>query len=592
MSSSQFILGYACERADEMSAEELTIRWDAATRHLEGVAGTDLVRTTVGDGRTGFAVWQHTRKVMGWPMVATRGGEAAGWLHIPAAAGRPEDGVDAIDLARGLTSGAIDRVTMGAPAAALHWSCEGLRIVNDRLGMVRLYEIVVPNFGTVWSSRPGLAHVFAGIEPVLTQSTWNDMATLGWPSDGEVHLGNGRQLPASTSIHARADGTMTSRCDRDEWIQSTIEGGVPSLAEAGQGMVRFLGTAAWWQGKPVADLSGGKDSRVTAAAAIRAGVIDTVRTVNTDTGEVETARGLLGLAGDPVSHRVDDVVEPKKPEGSTMDRYISMQIAWEGAYNARSAYRSTPFVGFRPSTAPRINGLGGEAVQGRTTLSPAWEKKLTGQGAEVGLERLAQMVRTGGGGVESEAIESSVTSTLRLAGQSTSLGLFSAFNVVDFFYHFSKMPFWSMPQATGSTLLPFYSPEMLPRTMWAIPNAMTEYGRLHRDILRELMPQWADEPFYKGSARTRATPWMWENADWEGVKPLIMEGAAALKTFAVQEIENFIGKVHDGEGNTRHEIAFTRVLWEMSFREYADEIGRQAVATSREVERLRPGKQL
>ena len=82
---------------------------------------------------------------------------------------------------------------------------------------------------------------------------------------------------------------------------------------------------------------------------------------------------------------------------------------------------------------------------------------------------------------------------------------------------------------------------------------------------------------------------MWENADWEGIEPLIMEGAAALETFSLQEIENFIGKVRDGGGNGRHETAFARVLWEMSFREYADEIGRQAAATSREVERVRTG---
>lgn len=589
MSSSQFILAYACERKEEMSAEELAIRWNAATRHLEDVAATSLEFSRAGDGRTGFAVWQQARKVMTWPMFAERGGEAAGWLHVPAAAGRPEDGVDAVELARGLSTGAIDRVTMGAPAAAVHWSEDGLRIVNDRLGMVRLYEIVVPGFGMVWSSRPGLAHIFAGLQPALSQSTWNDMATLGWPSHGTAHLGNGGQMPASTSVHAGADGTTSSQCDRDEWIRSIIEDGVPSLAEGGLGMVDSLSTAAWWEGRPVADLSGGKDSRVTAAAAIRAGVVDTVRTVNTDTGEVEAARRLLALAGDPVRHRVDSVVEPKKPEGSAMDRYISMQRAWEGAYNARSAYRSRPFTGFRPASAPRINGLGGEAVQGRTLLNPAWEKKMTDQGAEVGRERLTQMVRSGGGGVGGEVIEDSVASTLRLADQSGEVGLQSAFNVVDFFYHFSKMPYWSMPQATGSTLLPFYAPQMLPRTMWAIPNAMTEYGRLHRDVLRELMPQWADEPFYKGSARTRATPWMWENADWEGIEPLIMEGAAALETFSLQEIENFMGKVRDGGGNGRHETAFARVLWEMSFREYADEIGRQAAATSREVERVRTG---
>jgi hypothetical protein len=587
MSSSQFVLAYACERPDAMSPEELRLRRDAATAHMEDVAATPLDRVDVGDGRTGLIVWQHPKQAISWPMVSTRGDEAAAWLHVPAAAGSREDAGDPMMLARGVTEGTIDPVELGAPCAALHWSPDGLRIVNDRLGMVRLYVFEVPGFGYVWSSRPGLAHIFAGLVPELQQSVWNDMATLGWAGDGSAHLGNGRQMPASTRVHVSPQGATSVDSDRDQWILATADGDVPSMAEGARGMVRSLGIASWWPGKPVADLSGGKDSRVTAAAAIRAEIVDTVRTVNTDTGEVDTARELLRLADDPVEHRIDPVVQPKKPEGSVLDRYLSTQRAWEGAYNARSAYRTNPFKGFRPAATPRINGLGGEAVQGRTLLSPAWEAKMEGQGPELGRQRLSAMIRSGAVGVTEENIEDSVRSAMLFGDDAERLGMTSSFMVVDHFFNFSKMPYWSMPQAAMNTLLPFYAPQMLPRAIWATFRPNVEYGRLHRDLLREILPAWAGEPFYKGSAKTRATPWMWENEDWKDLSETILDGVSTLETFNRPRVEQYVADANDGKGSVKFELVLSRVMWELSFREFALEIARLAEDTARRATEIR-----
>ncbi|WP_377019616.1 hypothetical protein [Brachybacterium sp. GCM10030252] len=521
-------------------------------------------------------------------MVASRSDEAAAWLHVPVAAGGADSAVDPIMLARNFADGTADPVEMGAPCAAFHWTrSAGLKIVNDRLGMVRLYSFDVPGFGHVWSSRPGLAHVFGGLAPRFEQSTWNDMATLGWSSEGRAHLGNGRQLTASTRIHVAPDGTTSTTSDRDRWIHSTGSGDIPTLAEGAHGMLRSLASASWWAGKPIADLSGGKDSRVTAAAALRAGVIDAVRTVNTDSGEVETARELLRLTDFPVEHRVDQVLEPKKPKGRVLDRYISFQRAWEGAYNARSAYRTNQFEGFRPSSAPRINGLGGEAVQGMTLLSPGWREKLEGKGPELGRERLAAMIKSGGPGVTSDGIDDSIQSSLRFADEAEGLGMTTSFMVVDFFYNFSKMPYWSMPQATESTLLPFYAPQMIPRVISAMFKPSIEYGRLHRDILREILPEWSQVPFYKGSAKTRATPWMWENEDWSELSETILDGVSGLDTFSEPSVRKFVEDAEAGKGNVRFELVFSRAMWELSFREYAQEVARLASDTLRRVKEVR-----
>lgn len=583
MSSSQFVLGYACTRPDPMSPAELRVRLDASSAHLETVVKEPIVRVDIGDERTGLSAWPYLRPGSAWPVMAVRDGEAAAWLHTPSAAGPASEGEDPIDLARSLIDGDTARAEIGAPCAALYWSPAGLRIANDRLGMVRLYEFEVEGFGYVWSSRPGLAHIFCGMAPRLEQPTWDDMATLGWSADGRAHLGNGSQLRASTTVVARSTGKIHRYSDLEEWLTAARDGEIPSLGEGARGMVRSVGAASWWRQAPVADLSGGKDSRVTAAAAIRAGVVDTVRTVNTDTGEVATARELLRLAGNPVKHRVDQVLEPSRPEGGVLARYLSMQRAWEGAYNARSAYRSPEFHGFAPALAPRINGLGGEAIQGRTMVSPAWRDKLEGQGESAGRSRLAQMVRSGSGGVAEASVEGSLASVGRIVDSASRLGLDGAFMVVDFFYHFSKMPFWSLPQASANTLLPFYSPQMLPRTMSSLFHPAPEYGQHHREILRELQPAWADVPFYKGSVQTRGTPWMWENGDWSEISSTICDGVGGLETFHPGAVTEFVDQASSGNGGVRHELALTRVMWEISFREYAREVTEAAERTARDV---------
>ena len=126
----------------------------------------------------------------------------------PAAAGSPTDSVDPVRLAGDITDGRLDRIEMGAPAAAIYWSHDGMRIANDRLGMVRLYQFDVPGFGIVWSSRAGMAHIFSGLAPAVEQSTWSEIATLGWNISGRSHLGNGRQMLASTTVRVNARGKL------------------------------------------------------------------------------------------------------------------------------------------------------------------------------------------------------------------------------------------------------------------------------------------------------------------------------------------------------------------------------------------------
>ena len=163
----------------------------------------------------------------------------------------------------------------------------------------------------------------------------------------------------------------------------------------------------------------------------------------------------------------------------------------------------------------------------------------------------------------------------------------TAFQVIDYFYHFSKMPFWSQPQVSPATLLPFYSPKMMPRTMWSLKNPFEEYGQSHRELLRHILPAWADVPFYKGSPKSRSIPWMWQNPDWEDLRDTVRDGVTSLESFSPAKVERLIVDAESGEGLSRHEIGLARVMWELSLREFANEIAVVAKRTADGVKQIR-----
>lgn len=293
MANKQFVLAYASEAP--MSAEVLAARIGQATHHVRHLMQGTVSCTSVGDNQTGFIVWTTDAQTCTWPSVVVGEHEGAAWLHVPSAAGSPKAGIDSLSLAREAVTGELPRVELGAPCAAIHWRNGEIKIVNDVLGMCRLYSFDMPNFGRIWSTRYGLAHIFSGTQPTVDNQTWAGMATLGWTTTGRTHMGNGSQLMPYTRVCATSANDVTEDRQLHDWMRSILQADEPDITEAALDMSQSLERAGWWPQPPVADLSGGKDSRLTAAAAIRAGAADAVRTIDTDSGEVSTASQLVAL---------------------------------------------------------------------------------------------------------------------------------------------------------------------------------------------------------------------------------------------------------------------------------------------------------
>ncbi|MEX5275306.1 hypothetical protein RF638_15370 [Kocuria sp. CPCC 205235] len=579
MTSKQFVLSYATNTP--MLGRELETRIQGASRHVAGLLGDSFSVTHIGDNRSGFVVWESEGTRVTWPAVVKNDNEGAAWLHIPAVAGTPDDAQDALSLARNVMSGRVDRVELGAPCAAIYWNNGQLRIVNDNLGMVRFFEYDMPDFGTVWCTRSGLAHVFAAVEPAMDDQAWAGMATLGWNATGRTHMGSGRQLPPRSKISVNSSGGVLTTQTSHDWMRSVLAGPEPSMAVAARDMSHSLSRALWWPQPAIADLSGGKDSRVTAAAAIRSGAVHRLRTMDTDSGEVMTAKQLVGLLDTAVQHSIAPVSQPASRGDDLLNRYKLLHQAWEGAYNARTAYRTSAVKTFKYAAAPKINGLGGEAMQGKSLLGGKWDERLRGADIEVGFERLEHMVRVGAGSSD-EAGDKVVDEVRAFKTGAIEMKFTNAYAFMDYFYNRSKMPFWSLPLAQENYLLPYYSARMLERIIWS-NKYPRKYGEMHKEILRSLVPAWSEIAFYKPSARTRSVSWMWENSDWAEARQVVEEGRSSSNHYSEKKISTYLARVDGGAGSVKEETAFSRILWERTFRDYVMRVASEAARVKREV---------
>ncbi len=251
-------------------------------------------------------------------------------------------------------------------AGALDRRAGRLVIVNDLLGAGRLYEGITPRL-TVWSNRLGAVPLFLGAAPHASVRGWCHFAAAAW-FIGEPTLGGGRLpgprrdrrrgLPRAGSSAAPPERSRPrSRLARPRgtrWSRAAVEG--MKAAAAG---------AAGRDDEPLRiDLSGGRDSRLAAAAAIAAGV--DVRLVTSDLvpGEADVARELVSRLPDPPPHDVRwGGDEQKEYERDAFERARAVHLVHDGMRHAAKLRGKNDL----PQPMPHgttITGHGGEIAHG------------------------------------------------------------------------------------------------------------------------------------------------------------------------------------------------------------------------------------
>lgn len=580
MSSFQFVLAYRSSRA--MSLRERQVRIAHTTAHLESLVKYPLHVSHVGDEYLGLIAWTQSDSVTcSWPQMATRGNEGVAWLHFPY---RVDVGVtDAFDLGDYLARNTEEIPEFGAPLGLIFYTPGRLTIANDVFALARLAEFEFDDL-TVWSTRAGVAHIFSGVSPKRNDDALAGLATINWPVAGHWPIGQGRHLPGLCVIHATRVG-INHTSNHANWVERTLHSDLPSTTDVAMGMRACLKMASHYQGSPTADLSGGKDSRVIAAAALTAGVTDTVETIDKDPGEVAVAQELVGKTDFSVNHVIRPVeTKHQVSETPLMQRLRGWARSHEGHMISVSAMNTAAATRRASPKKARFNGLGGEAMQGGNFAPERWRQRAQGKGIQFALGR-AHTLASRYSAIDAGKCELVAERLGDRVRDAASMGISTPVGQVGYIYLIEEMPYWSLPFSMREMLVPFYC---APLTKYMIQSLMSpfEYGHLHRRFLKELIPEWANVDFYRGSPKTNRSPLMWERSDWHELASLIAQEAENSDTFNERAVADLLTNARDGHGGKTENVVFSRILWQKAIEDYRDELCMRAGKTAEEVAQL------
>ncbi|WP_136518563.1 hypothetical protein [Cellulomonas telluris] len=545
---------------------------------------------TAGDTTSGLVTWRTPGTAVEWRSDVQRAADAVAWVHVPSVPA----GVTYADegaLADAVLDGGLDVARVAPPFAVARWRPRSVELRNDLLGLVRLFHFSMPD-GDVWSTRMGLAHVFMGERPRRNPQAWAGMATIGWAPGGSTQVGVGRHLRGGTHVRATVDDAgirVDERARFTEWLHDVRGVPLPPDESVVADMRTVMASALRWPEAPRADLSGGKDSRLIAAVGVSSGAVRTVRTVNSDHGEVETARRLVSALPFAVTH----VVTEKRPAQATDDRWlalVSQHAAWEGRYLASAAYGARPFTGFRPSARASFNGLGGEVLSGGALWTGAWRERMLAAPAARAAERLQSLVAASPRTTR-DAQELTVALLSGVTEEAASAGVTTAGGVLDLVYLRDRMPHWVNTFATGAVICPLFAPSLLPRGAHSV-GAPTPDGSLHSRFIAAAMPSWAGIPFYKPTGQQRlARPRAWEEPDWPVMRARLAEAAEESPDVTPALVDDVDRAVDEGTAGKAVETAVHRVLFGYAFDEYVRRLAqesRRAAEAIAEARRVTP----
>src|SRR5436190_4483548 len=561
--------------ADAIDAALERVRSHYSQLYAEPLTGGSRTSPTVG-----MALWRREDPRLRWPCWAEEGGiavastnAATGWERV---VGVVDPARAPLELGRALAKDPERLVELNPPfvLAILDSDAGRLVIVNDFLATARFYELRTPS-GWVWSNRLGALPLFAGIPPELDPDGWAIHAAAGWflgtttPLGGAVKVGPGSAI----NVVSGPSGATVTHTETGA-VRQLVAPRRASLAEqasaaAGQSVALARSIGEVWDVAPTINLSGGRDSRISAAGAIAAGLEAKFRTMDIEPGEVDAARQLLGAAAPSLELEVLEM-ESGDPDDSLAERIRGIHLVHDGLANPMGGQGALelPQRGF---VAPLVTGHGGEVAHGfyydaarlRRELWPATRKRL--------LHRLVRSGRQRHNSAREEAYALYLKEVERTLDEGRAHGVRGA-SLLDYYYLAERLPHRAGLGSRSDRYSACCTPAFVRGAFDLSPRQRTG-AALHRSVLEELMPAWNAIPFFHGGGgrmRPMRRQRIWErprhSADME---EMLASPELWSDVFEPERIQGMWREARAGEGHSHYEAAFMRIAWRVCFAEHA-----------------------
>ncbi|WP_226344668.1 hypothetical protein [Agilicoccus flavus] len=543
----------------------------------------------------GLALWEAAESPSRWPAWSQAPGRAVASLYAPLGVERVVGAIPLPDaplaLAEALRSDPAAMLRIAPPfvLAHLHAEADALTLHTDALGVGRLFEVTTP-WGRVWSNRPVAALRFAGLPATADPHGWAQSAVADEFFGETTPYAGVRAVDAASTIHwdGRAGRLSVSAVD----IVASWSGAGATAAhraelahDAAQSLRAVAASVSrLYDVRPVVDLSGGRDSRLVAASFVAAGADVTLHSHDAVPGDLDGARTLVGLLADPPEHRVRHL-----PTGGRVETppfaALERARAW---HDVAEGLRPCTFLGHRPPatlderTDVAVGGVGGEIAHG--FFYPGGLDALLALPEDTRLRRFAAAVVTRQApvpGATNAARAELVAHVLAVLRGIAARGHTGA-SVLDVYYLRERLRRWGTTAERLGTVSPLLSPAFIQAALAMTPQDR-QANTLHRDIIRSLVPAWADVPFFPAEssaapvtpaagAPTPAAPprviRVADASDADRVEHLLADSASWGAAFDVPHVHDLWRASRAGETTARQERVLRSALWRGSFADH------------------------
>jgi hypothetical protein len=597
-------LAYAFERP--LAIEQVRAALGRVGAHYGAqLAEAPPLHASLGD-TDGLALWRHDDDGSRWPAWAEGDGivvaataAPAGWRRVVGEVGAAEAGVP---LGRALAERPERLAELVPPfvigvreASAGPGTASGrLTIVNDFAGAGRIYEKrLEPNDGSlgaegwVWSNRLGALPIFAGEEPEPDERSWSLFAAAGWFIADATPIRAATKVAPGTAILVRAGAGGAGAHIHHHQTRAAGElagphevyfrGAVDEAANQAIGLARDL--AELFDEPPAVDLSGGRDSRISAAGAVAANIDCRFSTGDQEPGEVEIAKQLVEAA----PHRLEHLVTRPEtdPDDDLRQRVRAIHLVHDGMRNPQEIRRPMPLPLPVEPTHPTISGHGGEIAHGFYYPS---QKKLSEvrKGGEAGLvDRLEQAARQKHAAAHRGAYRAYRLEVERALDQGRPHGLAGA-DLLDYFYLVQRLAYRSGLGARSGRYSACATPAFVRAAFDLTPEQRLD-GKLHLELIARLVPEWSEVPFFEpdeaGPLPEIRRARIWEKPGHaEVVEEMIEDGKAWPELFRRRQVRGAWKDARTGKGHQHWEAIFNRIVWREGFEDHLRELGRAATA--------------
>lgn len=463
----------------------------------------------------GMVMWETEESPSLWPAWAQRPDEVVASLYAPLGVERivgtvPLDQA-AFDLAhelRRLPRRILD-VTGPFVCASVDAAADTVDVFTDVIGVGRLFELRTPT-GWVWSNRPVAALLFAGLPAEPDPDGW---LQLGYTDElfGHTTPYRGvRALDAATHVHwdGRTRRRQVSTLETSATFVPAVQAsGGPTEDQLEATAADLMGIATsisrLYKGTPVVHLSGGRDSRLVAAAFHASGSDMVLHSHDAFPGDLDVARHLVQLAPSQVEHQIEHKstggeIEPPKI------RVIDRAREW---HDYSEALRPCTYLTMNvPShldahTELVVSGVGGEAAHGlyiRGSLDGIDQLPVEEQLDAYVTRILAHRANTPGESKVARAhVAHQVLSELR---RIASWGVRGDL-ILGQYYVLQRMRRWGTTGERLGVVSPLLASSFVSTALSLSPEARRA-NTFHRELTRRLVPKWADVPYFPIEMRT------------------------------------------------------------------------------------------